>query len=156
MPNLQQSMMQGLKARCRDLLYGSDLFLPAQRAYQTIFNPKAAAAHCCMKAFYAQFFQRGDLVFDIGANVGEYAEVFASLGARVVAVEPNPACCHVLSKLSRRSAVMVEQCAAGESTGFVDLHLCEESHLSTVSDQWLEQTGAMPSLSGARWLDTIR
>lgn len=156
MSDWQPPMIQDIKTRCRDLLYGSALFIPAQRAYQTIFNPKAAAARSRMKAFYAQFCQTGDLVFDIGANIGEYAEVFASLRTKVIAVEPNPACCQVLKRLSRRSAVVVEQCAAGESAGFVDLHVCQESHLSTVSDQWLEQTRVMPSLSGAKWLGTIR
>lgn len=149
-------MMQNLKALCRDMLYDSALFVPAQRAYQIVFNPEAVEERSRMKAFYAQFFRRGDLVFDIGANVGEYAEVFASLRARVVAVEPNPACCQVLKKLSRRTALVVEQCAAGGSPGFIDLHICQESHLSTVSDQWLAQTKTMTSLSGARWLETIR
>jgi FkbM family methyltransferase len=148
-------MMRNLKARCRDLLDGNPFFVPAQRAYQTIFNPDAAAERCLTKRFYAQFIEKGSLVFDIGANVGEYAEIFASLGATVVAVEPNPACCQVLKKLSRRSVVVVEQCAAGDSAGFVNLHVCQESHLSTVSEQWLDQTRAIPSLSGARWLNAI-
>ena len=42
-----------------------------------------------MGAFDSQFFQAGDLVFDIGANQGEYSEIFANEGGRVVAVEPN-------------------------------------------------------------------
>lgn len=36
-------------------------------------------------------FGKGDLVFDIGANVGQSVKVFKELGAKVVAVEPNPA-----------------------------------------------------------------
>src|SRR6185503_12795643 len=35
-------------------------------------------------------------------------------------------------------------------------HLCQESHLSTVSDNWLEQTKAIASLSEAKWVNTIR
>src|SRR5215467_6634031 len=36
-------------------------------------------------------FERGDLIFDIGANEGAKTEVFLRLGARVVAVEPDDA-----------------------------------------------------------------
>ncbi|HEY1471426.1 MAG TPA: FkbM family methyltransferase [Candidatus Acidoferrum sp.] len=43
-----------------------------------------------MYRLYSEFVSAGDLVFDIGANIGDYAEMFARLGARVVAVEPNP------------------------------------------------------------------
>ena len=38
-----------------------------------------------------QFVKRGDLVFDIGAHVGDRVAAFRRLGARVVAVEPQPA-----------------------------------------------------------------
>lgn len=37
-------------------------------------------------------FEKGDLIFDIGANEGAKTDVFLRLGARVVAVEPNDAC----------------------------------------------------------------
>lgn len=156
MPNMNQPMRHTVKTTVRELLYGSALFPSVQRAYQACFNPEASARRAQMEAFYSQFVKGGDLVFDIGANVGEYAELFANLHARVIAVEPNPTCCRVLKRLSGRASVTVEQCAAGLSEGFVDLHLCQQSHLSTVSDQWLKETKAMPSLSEAIWLDTIR
>ncbi len=47
-------------------------------------------------AFYAQFAGLGDLVFDIGANVGTRSKVFARLGCHVVAVEPQPDCAAIL------------------------------------------------------------
>jgi hypothetical protein len=40
--------------------------------------------------FYRQFIRPGDLCFDIGANVGHKTEMFLSLGARVISVEPQP------------------------------------------------------------------
>ena len=43
-------------------------------------------------------FTRGDLIFDIGANVGAKADVFLRLGARVVAVEPDHACSRTLEE----------------------------------------------------------
>lgn len=41
---------------------------------------------------YRQFVKSGDLVFDVGANVGNRTAVFLRLGARVVAVEPHASC----------------------------------------------------------------
>ena len=49
------------------------------------------------KAF-SPFVQRGSLVFDIGACHGELTDVFASLGCRVVSVEPNPAQAALIQK----------------------------------------------------------
>ncbi len=40
-------------------------------------------------AFYGRFLKPGDLVFDIGANVGGRVKVFLHLGCRVIAVEPR-------------------------------------------------------------------
>jgi FkbM family methyltransferase len=43
-------------------------------------------------AFYRQVlsgFRPGDLIFDVGANVGEKSDVFLRMGAKVVAVEPD-------------------------------------------------------------------
>src|SRR5689334_4646326 len=42
--------------------------------------------------FYRQFVGPGDLVFDVGANVGHVTKVFLRAGARVVAIEPQSIC----------------------------------------------------------------
>src|SRR6186997_2056305 len=43
-----------------------------------------------MMGFYRAFVQPGDLCFDVGAHVGSRTRVFLALGARVVAIEPQP------------------------------------------------------------------
>lgn len=48
--------------------------------------------------FYSQFIQPGDLVFDIGAHIGNRSDAFISLGAKVIAVEPQPICVQYLKK----------------------------------------------------------
>ena len=52
-----------------------------------------------MDALYRRFVKRGDLVFDIGAHVGDRVAAFRRLGARVVAVEPQPALASTLTML---------------------------------------------------------
>ena len=40
--------------------------------------------------FLGQFFNRGDLVFDVGANQGLKTELYLGIGARVICFEPQP------------------------------------------------------------------
>ncbi|WP_327037910.1 FkbM family methyltransferase [Micromonospora maris] len=56
-------------------------------------DPERDAA---MDAFYARFVRPGDLVFDIGSHVGDHIGSFRRLGARVIAVEPQPMCLRAL------------------------------------------------------------
>ena len=51
----------------------------------------SAASLTAMDRSHAQFVRPGDLVFDIGAHVGDRVASFRRLGAQVVAVEPQPA-----------------------------------------------------------------
>ena len=52
-----------------------------------------------MDRLYGRFVQPGDLVFDIGAHVGDRVASLRRLGARVVAAEPQPAPVKVLKLL---------------------------------------------------------
>ena len=51
-------------------------------------DPARAAA---MDRLYPQFVPAGALAFDVGAHVGDRVASFRRLGARVVAIEPQPA-----------------------------------------------------------------
>ena len=48
------------------------------------------ARNAAMDALYGQFLTPGDLAFDIGSHVGDRISSFRRLGARVVALEPQP------------------------------------------------------------------
>jgi FkbM family methyltransferase len=70
-----------------------------RRAYQAVGNRKSHLSGLREKAFYRELLvglQRDDLIFDIGANVGSKTDIFLSLGARVVAVEPDDACQRII------------------------------------------------------------
>ena len=71
---------------------------------------------------YGRFVRKGDLVFDIGAHVGDRVGVFRRLGARVVAVEPQPALLAVLRLIyGRDRGATIEPAAVGPAEGFVEL-----------------------------------
>src|SRR4051794_3343627 len=68
----------------------------ARKAYRWACHRRTFEHNRAEYRFFSQFVRRGDLVFDIGANVGERSRIFLDLGARVVAVEPNPSCADVI------------------------------------------------------------
>src|SRR6185503_4823172 len=77
-----------------------------------------------MDRLYAAFVRPGDLVFDVGAHVGDRVAAFRRLGARVVAVEPQPALVAALRLLFGRDPnVAIEAVALGREPGTVTLKL---------------------------------
>jgi FkbM family methyltransferase len=143
------------KKRVKEVLRGSVMYAPARALYQAIFDRDAIHYRQRMKKFYSQFFSANDVVFDIGANRGEYAELFSRLGAKVVAAEPNPACCELLFALARTRNIRVEGAAIGDTVGTAKLRICEESELSTLSDDWFENSHNSSTYETVRWLDQI-
>ena len=55
-----------------------------------------AAQDSAMDALYTRFLRADDLAFDIGAHVGDRTGSFRRLGARVVALEPQPLCARAI------------------------------------------------------------
>lgn len=90
-----------------------------------------------MREFYAAFLPKNALVFDIGANVGTMTRVFSSLGAKVVAVEPNADCFRHIELTTDRSAVEVLQAAVSESNGLAVLQVSDrKDKMSSLSEEW--------------------
>src|SRR5476649_1430652 len=97
------------------------------------YGDRARAA--AMDRLHSRFVQRGDLVFDIGAHVGDRVASFRRLGARVVAIEPQPALVKVLKTIyGRKSDVSVEAVAVGSSAGTAELMInADNPTVSTAS-----------------------
>jgi FkbM family methyltransferase len=110
-----------------------------------------------MDELYAQFVRPGDLVFDIGAHVGDRIGAFRRLGARVVAVEPQPAPMQALRLLyGRDGAVALEPVAIGASTGEVQLYLnLSNPTVSSCSRKLVQAAATAPGWSGERWDKSI-
>ena len=139
----------------RGLLYGTPVFFPLRSCYQSMLNRHKQARRREMRNFYRPFVHRGDLVFDVGANIGTYSELFSELGARVVAVEPNPRCCKTLRRLARVRDVHVEECAMGDAPGKANLRICENSGVSTLTDRWYQELQRSPIHREAKWIGEI-
>jgi FkbM family methyltransferase len=107
---------------------------------------------------YGQFIHPGDLAFDIGAHVGDRVASFRRLGARVVAVEPQPALVRVLRFLyGRKRNVVIEAVLVGASIGRADLRInVDNPTISTASAAFVDAADGAPGWEGQRWTRMIR
>src|SRR5258708_21509119 len=105
-------MLKRVKRRveeyAKNALYGSSLYNPIRSGYQRLFDQERWKFRNRSHQFFSPFVKQGSLVFDVGAYVGEYSELFAEMGARVVAVEPNPLNCDALQRIAAAHNVQVE------------------------------------------------
>jgi FkbM family methyltransferase len=110
-----------------------------------------------MEAFYRQFLQAGDLAFDIGAHVGNRVRVFRRIGARVIAVEPQPDFIALLRLLyGRDSGVSIEASGVAAGPGQGKLHLSRRTPtVSTFADSWREEVQTDRRFQRIRWDSVI-
>jgi len=113
--------------------------------------------HAEMDRLYAGFIEPGDLVFDIGAHVGDRVAAFRRLGARVVAVEPQPLLVKTLKLLyGRDRSVVIEPVAVGRDQGELVLKLnLDNPTVSTASDAFIRAARRAPGWQGEQWIDRI-
>jgi FkbM family methyltransferase len=105
-----------------------------------------------MDRLYGDLVRRGDLVFDIGAHVGDRVASFRRLGARVVAVEPQPALVKLLRLFYGRRAVAIEAAAVGRSVGATAMMInLDNPTVSTASAGFVRAARDAPGWETQRW-----
>jgi FkbM family methyltransferase len=106
-----------------------------------------------LRRFYAQFVTRGSLCVDVGAHAGNRVRSWLALGARVVAVEPQPDFVRLLRALyGRNPRVAIVPAALGREAGSGTL-LVSERHptVTTMSQRWVDDVSADPRFGTVRW-----
>ena len=132
-----------MNSALRDNLVGLPIYRPTRFAYQWLFDRPAIVRRRRRSAFYSTFIRNGDLVFDVGANLGNYTEALCSAGATVVAIEPDPRNLRVLRRRAKGLSVHIEQCAMGSKESTAELHVASDrDDVSTLSDRWADNTQA--------------
>lgn len=106
-----------------------------------------------MAAFYRTVIDPGDLCFDIGAHVGNRVGVWARLGAKVLAIEPQPACLWFLQKwYGNHPGVSLLDCAVGAQPGTATLRISPQTPtVSTLSQAWIDSVQQVDSFAAVRW-----
>jgi len=111
-----------------------------------------------LRRLYRPFVAPGDLVFDVGAHLGDRTRAFASLGAEVVALEPQPGILAWLHRLAgRKEGVVVRGVAVGAEPGTAALAVSRRNPtVSTLADRWRERMSRdHPGFRGVRWEEVV-
>ena len=106
-----------------------------------------------LRRFYARFVRPGDLCFDIGAHVGSRTLCWARLGARVVALEPQPDLALVLRVLCwpERGVTVLRQAVAARP-GSVVLRVSPRTPtVTTGSAAFVAETRRVPGFAWVEW-----
>ena len=113
--------------------------------------------HRRLRRFYAQFLRPGDLGFDVGAHVGNRVRAWRSLGARVVAIEPQPDFVRVLRVLFGRDPdVVVLPQAVGAHSGRESLRIATATPtVSSLSPAWMGTVATDRRFGRVRWDRTV-
>lgn len=106
-----------------------------------------------LRRMYRQFVRPGDLVFDVGAHVGNHVRCCAALGCRVIALEPQPDFARLLQSLFGRSKqIVVLAAAVGEAHGLATLSISERTPtVTSLATAWRDERAHEPGFESVRW-----
>jgi len=123
----------------------------ALRSLRIYYGDRTRAT--AMDRLYGNFVRSGDLVFDVGAHVGDRIASFRRLGARVVAVEPQRPMLKALRLLyGRDRSVTIEPVAVGGRPGKARLLInTDNPTVSSVSPAFVEAAKGAPGWETQRW-----
>jgi FkbM family methyltransferase len=92
-------------------------------------------------------FRKGDLIFDVGANVGEKTDVFTRVGARVIAIEPDERNQQLLRgrflkyRFSPKSVIVVGKAASDKTS---------------IETMWIDGPGSALNTLSQKWVDALK
>ena len=112
-----------------------------------------AARDAAMDALYTRFVEPGALAFDIGSHVGDRIGSFRRLGARVVALEPQPLCARAIGAIyaDDRGVTLVEA-ACGARPGRLTLRINSANPtVSTASADFISAADGAGGWEGQIW-----
>ncbi|MDY7002605.1 MAG: FkbM family methyltransferase [Cyanobacteriota bacterium] len=111
---------------------------PTQDSGRQLSTEVVTKSQSAIHNFIGQFVNRGDLVFDVGANQGLKTDLYLSIGAKVICFEPQPNCVELLTKKYQNNQdVSIVNKGLAAKSGQLELSICDRADvLSTFSEQW--------------------
>jgi FkbM family methyltransferase len=111
------------------------------------------ARDAAMDRLYARFLKPDGLAFDIGSHVGDRIGSFRRLGARVVALEPQPDCARVIRGFyGSDPCVVLIEAACGPKAGDITLHVNSRNPtVTTASEAFVAAADGAGGWEGQVW-----
>ncbi|MGD9801857.1 MAG: FkbM family methyltransferase [Hyphomicrobiaceae bacterium] len=112
-----------------------------------------APRDAAMDRLYARFVRPGGLAFDIGSHVGDRIGAFRRLGAKVVALEPQPDCARVVRTIyADDDDVTLVEAACGAALGRLTLHINSANPtVTTASPDFVKAADGAGGWEGQVW-----
>ena len=105
-----------------------------------------------LRRFYQQLVSPKDLVFDIGAHAGSRTKTLLSLGAEVVAIEPQPAFANLIERHFAHQLKGFERVAVGASTGEITLRISSlHPTVTSTSAAFIDEVSKAESFRQVAW-----
>ncbi len=106
------------------------------------------------RIFYSSFIKKGDLCFDVGANIGNRIDPLLDIGAKVIAIEPQEDCYKFL-ELKYGKKIRIVKKGLGEKKEFKDFFISDLHSVSTFSTNWMEATVKSGRFKSNNWENKI-
>jgi FkbM family methyltransferase len=136
-------------------LLGRRVITAVRKRFPSAVQRSAEAREIGRKAdFYGSFIGKGDICFDVGANVGNRIAPLLNIGAAVVAVEPQKKCYKLLRKKFGNKISLVKK-GLGEEESVKLFHLSDDSTIASFSDDWIDAVKITNRFKDKQWDKTV-
>ena len=118
--------------------------LKQTRAYYNFYDHryKRSDIFKIQKHFFKQFLNSCNLIFDVGANLGNKAFIFKDFAQKVVLFEPQKYCIEQLELRYRlNSSILIEPVALGAYVGIEKIYLSNNHTISSLSFDFITGIG---------------
>jgi FkbM family methyltransferase len=106
-----------------------------------------------LRHLYRGLVRRDDIVFDVGAHAGNHVRALASLGCRVIAIEPQPDFARLLRLLfGRAPGVTIVETAVSDRGGRATLSISERTPtVTSLAEDWRDARAGDADFAQVRW-----
>jgi FkbM family methyltransferase len=132
----------------KEIAIRTGLYKPARALHRSLV-PSERRRFNAHKALFTHFVKPGDLAFDVGANIGERTQILLSIGATVVAFEPQPSCAReILARDNGRLTVIPKAVGATEGTAILHTPNRQKGdQFASLKQNWAARAGDTSRLS---------
>ncbi|MBX3164158.1 MAG: FkbM family methyltransferase [Bacteroidetes bacterium] len=107
-----------------------------------------------IRHFYSDFIFPEMKIIDVGANVGNYSQVFLNLNAKVIGVEPQKFCQNILKKRFRNNQnFKLISAASGAVVSSSIIHKSKSHTIASMNKNWIGNVTQSNRFKNENWKD---